>query len=329
MKKHSPRKNSKEFVDSAVSVSNAVIAGADPADPAVMELLNDILETFKPTFRVGTDGRDVFSADQFNLNYINALGGDDVIFGSRNSDVLVGGDGGDVLDGEGGDDGLFGGAGDDVLSGGNGEDVLRGDEGNDVLDGGNGRDTLDGGVGEDVLNGGNGRDSMSGGDGNDSATGGNGSDWIDGGAGADSLDGGVGDDVINGGAGVDTITGGEGRDTIVVVGPRFNGGATTEDDGVRQVVNTPDVLTDWSIAEDTFQIDTSDFLITGELEFFNGLAANIPEGGINVIVLQDTDNDNNPATAFNAGAAASLIAVNLDTSGAGFFVYFNSALQIN
>lgn len=305
------RQTSQAFLDSAIAVSDAVLTGADPADPAVQEFLNMLVEEFQPTVAIGTDARDVLVANQNTLNYINALGGDDVVQGSRNTDVLVGADGNDVLFGGRGADGLFGGNGDDVLFGEGGNDIIRGDDGNDTIDGGNGKDELSGGAGNDVIDAGNGRDTINGDDGTDIILAGDGAD------------------VINGGAGVDTITGGNGADAVVFDGDRFTGGAVIDDDGVRQAVNTPDVLTDWSISDDRFVLDTSDFLVTGELNFFNGLAADIPEGGVNVIVLQDTDNDNNPATAFNAGAAASLIAANVETSGAGFFIYHNSGLQIN
>ena len=46
-------------------------------------------------------------------------------------------------------------------------------------------------------------------------------------------------------------------------------------------------------------------------------------------MLQDTDNDGNPATPFNAGSAANLIANALSDDGAGFFIYSNSVLAVN
>ena len=39
---------------------------------------------------------------------------------------------------------------------------------------------------------------------------------------------------------------------------------------------------------------------------------------LNVIVLQDTDDDNNPATPFGAGNAATVIAGRVATDGPGF-----------
>lgn len=325
---HKPdRKTQQEFLDAAVAVSDAVAGGADPADPAVVALLDDLFEQFQPNAFIGTDGADLASGKPGQLNYLNGLGGDDVLKGVSTTDVLVGGDGDDVLDGNGGDDGLFGGAGDDVILAGSGDDIARGDDGNDIIDGGTGRDTLEGGAGNDTVAGGNGRDTLSGDAGNDILDGGQGNDVLAGGDGTDTLTGGDGNDTLNGNAGVDTITGGAGKDAFVFDGARFNGGNVTDDDGVRQVVNTPDALTDWTIGEDTFVLDTSDFLVTGDLNFFNGLAADIPEGGTNVIVLQNVTDAN--GAGLNAGTAASLIATNVETSGAGFFIYFNANLQIN
>ncbi len=82
---------------------------------------------------------------------INALAGDDVVFG-------YGGD--DTLHGQGGDDILFGGDGDDNLNGNNGADMLFGGDGTDDLRGVNDDDLLDGGAGADALRGGNGDDTL-------------------------------------------------------------------------------------------------------------------------------------------------------------------------
>lgn len=49
---------------------------------------------------------------------------------------------------------------------------------------------------------------------------------------------------------------------------------------------------------------------------------------MNIIALQTFDNDGNPATPFAAGNAANLIADQITSPGAGFFIYFNSALDL-
>lgn len=195
---------------------------------------------------------------------------------------------------------VVGGDGDDTLSTFGGRQVLVGQAGNDTLNGGNGRDLLVGGAGSDTLNGGNGRDVLVGG------------------AGTDTLDGGYGNDVLIGGEGVDTMTGGAGRDRFLFTGDPFNGVDVSA--AGRQVVNTPDVITDFNIQQDKFSLDASELGLSGA-KFANAAAADL-SGNANVIILQG---------AFaNAGAAAQAIADNPNvTAGAGVFVYFNSNLGIN
>jgi hypothetical protein len=62
--------------------------------------------------------------------------------------------------------------------------------------------------------------------------------------------------------------------------------------------------------------------------FANGVIADVPPAGTNVVVLRTFDDDNNAATPFGAGNAANLIAERITTSGPGLFVYFNSALML-
>lgn len=293
----SRKKSIDTYLSQAVAVSLQVEAGADLADPAVIDLLNSLVGTFDPLVLTGGNARDLLSAADETprplLSYINGLGGDDVLLGGdRTADVIVGGDGKDAAIGDGGRDAVFGSAGDDILDGGRDNDLLFGGSDNDVLSGGRNRDTLDGGSGNDVLDGGSGRDEL------------------------------------NGGTGIDTITGGSGRDRVILTDQAFESAAVVNGDGLRQVENTPDILTDWSVSEDIFVFDTEVFSVTGNRRVSVSNAADIAEGA-NIIVLQDTDNDANAATAFNAGAAANLIAANVDVDGAGFFVYWNSALGIN
>lgn len=108
----------------------------------------------------------------------------------------------------------------------------------------------------------------------------------------------------------------------------FAGTTALETPG-RQVVGNELFIDNFSVANDLFSFDPVVFGVASQVKFFNGLAANLSIGGLNVIVLQDTDNDNNPATAFNAGTAANLIADRIDVAGAGFFIYFNSSLSVN
>jgi len=97
----------------------------------------------------------------------------------------------------------------------------------------------------------------------------------------------------------------------------------------RQVVGNELFIDNFSVANDIFSFDPVVFGVANQVSFFNGLAASLPTGGLNVIVLQNSDNDNDPLTAFNAGSAANLIADRIDVAGACFFIYFNSSLNLN
>ncbi len=91
------------------------------------------------------------------------------------------------------------------------------------------------------------------------------------------------------------------------------------------------LLPAFSTSQDSFVFDLGAFsaYAVSALHFLNAPASAIPGSGFNVIVLQDIDNDGNPATPFGAGNAASLIAGKVDTDGAGFFIYKNSALDVD
>lgn len=80
-------------------------------------------------------------------------------------------------------------------------------------------------------------------------------------------------------------------------------------------------------------MNADDFGIDGELEFAsvdaNAAGAADDIEGANVIVLLNSDNDDDPDTPFLAGTAANQIAELVDEDGAGLFVYFNSNLGLN
>jgi Ca2+-binding RTX toxin-like protein len=147
-----------DFLKAATEISDAVDKGASPQEQSVVDTLNKIVADFNPAFTAGTDSFDFLFSKKADLNYVNGLGGNDVMFGGKKTDVLVGGSGDDVMFGLGGDDGLFGGAGNDVMFGGEGADILRGGAGNDRMFGDHGKDELTGGVGDDILSGGAGAD---------------------------------------------------------------------------------------------------------------------------------------------------------------------------
>jgi hypothetical protein len=95
----------------------------------------------------------------------------------------------------------------------------------------------------------------------------------------------------------------------------------------RQVVGGEPFIT-FNVATDKFVFKQDVFGVGSSVAFANDVVSNLPTGGINVIVLQTTDNDGNPATPFGAGNAANLIAAQITSPGSGFFIYFNSGLDL-
>jgi hypothetical protein len=79
---------------------------------------------------------------------------------------------------------------------------------------------------------------------------------------------------------------------------------------------------------DVFSLDSTVFGTGSTVSFVNSSAAGSPASGANVIVLENFDDDNNPLTPFGAGNAANLIANQITTPGAGFFIYFNQSLDL-
>ena len=103
-------------------------------------------------------------------------------------------------------------------------------------------------------------------------------------------------------------------------------GSTALTTAGRQVVGN-ELFTNFDVANDTFKLDESVFGV-GQLNFANGEIGDIPSAGTNFAVLRTFDNDADPATPFGAGNAANLLADQITTPGAGFFVYFNSGLDL-
>jgi T1SS-143 domain-containing protein len=119
-------------------------------------------------------------------NYLNALGGDDIVILPDSTDALYSHFQGQTF---------AAGAGNDSVTGGDAADHIRGGTGDDSLAGMGGADILEGGTGDDFL---------SGGTDNDRLFGGADDDTLGGGSGNDFLQGNAGDDVLNGGSGIDT-----------------------------------------------------------------------------------------------------------------------------
>lgn len=95
----------------------------------------------------------------------------------------------------------------------------------------------------------------------------------------------------------------------------------------RQIVGG-EAFISFSPATDVYQLDPAVFGVGDDVLFANDVVGNLPTSGVNVIVLQNFDNDNDPATPFGAGNAANLIADQITSPGPGFFVYFNSGLDL-
>jgi hypothetical protein len=95
----------------------------------------------------------------------------------------------------------------------------------------------------------------------------------------------------------------------------------------RQVVGGEDFIS-FDVNSDVFVFDAAIFGVGDQVLFANDLVENLPTSGVNVIVLQTTDNDGDPVTPFGAGNAANLIADRITAPGAGFFIYFNSGLDL-
>jgi hypothetical protein len=113
--------------------------------------------------------------------------------------------------------------------------------------------------------------------------------------------------------------------TISFVTDPFEGSDALVTPG-RQIVGN-ELFTDFSIASDVFSFNKAVFNVSS-LSFANGEVGSLPSSGVNVVVLRTFDNDNDILTPFGAGSAASLIADQITSSGAGFFIYFNSGLDL-
>lgn len=180
------------------AISLALDAFEEPNDPQTTATILGDLNGTEP-------GRnDVLGGGPSN-ELIDALGGDDTLYGNDGDDRLLGGLGDDIL---------IGGAGRDRLEGQDGRDALEGDEDDDLLEGGGGVDyVLLGGAGDDRVFAGTEADFAPAFE-TDSVQGTGGTEWLDGGEGRDTLVAGTGADVLTGGAGEDLLLGGAGADSL-------------------------------------------------------------------------------------------------------------------
>lgn len=87
----------------------------------------------------------------------------------------------------------------------------------------------------------------------------------------------------------------------------------------RQIVGGEPSLT-FDIASDVLAIDAQTFGLS-QINFANALSTALPTSGVNFIVLQN-------GAPLAAGTAANAIAEQITEPGAGFFIYFNSGLDL-
>jgi hypothetical protein len=113
--------------------------------------------------------------------------------------------------------------------------------------------------------------------------------------------------------------------TISFLTDPFDGSTALTTPG-RQVVGGEPFI-NFDIAQDVFAFNET-FFAVDPINVFNGEAPSIPATGVNTVVLRTFDNDADPTTAFGAGNAANLIAAQITTSAPGFFIYFNSGLDL-
>ncbi|HEX2804264.1 MAG TPA: calcium-binding protein [Sphingomicrobium sp.] len=279
-------------------------------------------------------------------NTIEGETGNDMLWGRGGNDILRGGSDDDILNGGTGDDRLVGGDGFDMASYagsgsavtvtlasvaaqntiGAGTDTISGVEG---IIGSSYADTLTGNGSANRLDGGAGADTMTGGGGNDVyivdnvgdvivESGGGGTDTVFSSvhyslgsdvekltlSGASNLNGfgnglnnvitgNSGDNILGGGLGNDTLTGGDGKDRF-----RF-------DTALNSATNV-DTITDFSVVDDTFQLDDDAFVGIGALGTLNAnafvIGSSAADGGDRIIYDSATGDLYFDADGTGAGA---------------------------
>jgi hypothetical protein len=98
----------------------------------------------------------------------------------------------------------------------------------------------------------------------------------------------------------------------------------------RQIVGGELFIAAFDLDNDRIEVTTDAFDIEPTIATFAGFAADLPDAPFNFIVLRTLDADGDPLNGnlMNAGLAANLIAGRLSQAGAGFFMYFNSGLNL-
>jgi hypothetical protein len=98
-------------------------------------------------------------------------------------------------------------------------------------------------------------------------------------------------------------------------------GTTALQDPGRDIVGGEDFIT-FDPLVDVFSLESFFFGVQAPVLFVNDVSDNLPATNVNTIVLQNDD------VPFAAGIAATRIAEKVTTPGAGFFIYFNSGLDL-
>lgn len=98
----------------------------------------------------------------------------------------------------------------------------------------------------------------------------------------------------------------------------------------RQIVGGERFIPTFDLENDRIEVTTDAFDIEPVIAKFAGFAADLPDAPFNFVVLRNLDADDNAGNGnlMNAGLAANLIAARLSTAGAGFFMYFNTGLNL-
>lgn len=99
----------------------------------------------------------------------------------------------------------------------------------------------------------------------------------------------------------------------------------------RQIVGNELFIADFDIANDVISFDSAVFGLDRPLSFASGPLTSLLLSTANFLVVQDADGDRNPANGIfnNAAVTANNLAEFGVKSGPGFFVYFNTALDLN
>lgn len=109
----------------------------------------------------------------------------------------------------------------------------------------------------------------------------------------------------------------------------FKGTTALETPG-RQIVGNEISIPVFDFDADLLAFSAPAFGLDRGVGFFSAPAGAIPAAGRNVILLTTLDFDGDPGNGLqlNAGQAANLIAADISESAPGFFIYFNSFLNL-